>query len=1257
MKKKILKISAYILGSILVLLTAFHFWFINHAERLLEELVDDRSNGKIRLQVKKFRFNWFSTDMQLRQAVFYSTDTSTTAYRFSVERMNVSVKEVWPLVFEKRVIIDSLTLINPDILVTRLRPAKDDSTDNKSASLPQEMGRIYKSIQDALEVLKVSQFHIDNGRFTLVNKVRPEDLPVTITNLQLHLDNLKVDSTDVANKQKILFSDNISLQTHKQDILFPDGRHKLSFSKFGINIQKRMVEFDSCTVSASKGDSAKTSFQVFFDKLRLTNIDFDTLYQKEVIKADSVYCINPRFTLNTELEKKAGSPKPPPKLNELVQQLTGDLQVEYVVVENGSFNINTVREGRPSSFTSSHNNFEMQGLSIEKNSPNPLKVKSLVMAIRNYENFLRDSTYALTFDSILLVNNSINLSNFTLKQMQQDNVVNSFSMPQFQLRSFSWDDIVFDQKLSAGQATLNRPVINYSFITNKGKDKNVFETLAGFGSIIQLNKLDVLNGQINLHFTNGAQLKLENASLSLAGKEFVQSKQIVNLQKSVKGLHFKKGTLRSGNLTIELENADISGKEGKLLTKRMLVTDKEKNITLNASDVSVNAMQIDEKGNITEINGIQWKEADIVFPGGSTTKTFTGQLLITNILGNNTKFSSSAGDQQLSAYFEILSSDELLLQPGKPVQLKNFRSNGTELSFKNKSIDFKSARFRLSDNKASELEEILFRKISTRDTVSVNIPAAGFIPDINTIISGKIKADELVIRKPVISIKHYATDNNSNAATIKWPAISIPKISIDQPELLIEQPGSSGFSKIEWHTLSNKSNSLVLTGLRITEGAGIFADKLLFAASNFLLTSGEKTFRSGNGEIKAEINNFYVQSSEAGEQEWHATIKDLQAANFTFPGLGKNQGKLEMASVNISNFDISSGGILNWRRLFKENSNFRLSGFTGNYENTKDHFEWENAGYNRVAKEISLSSFTYHPALAKDDFMKSRQFQADHTTLKTGAINVNNFSLAKYLTDSIAEAGTATINNAVLENFRDKRMPFQHGVTKPLPVNLLKQLSVKLDIGHIRFVNANATYSELNDKTDEIGTVRLSSINGSLSSVNNYAHTAGDSLRINARGYIMDSFRLELSYQQSYTDPLGGFVMRTAMGSADARILNPIVMPLASLKIGSGIHDSLIMVSRGDDNSAKGEIKMLYHDLKIKLLNNNNKDAKKRTGSKGFMSFIANAFIVKSKNRSRTISIEYERNKERSLFHYFWKTTLRGITRSIGLKKDQLGGK
>ena len=76
LSKKILKITAFILGGIVVLMTAFHFWFINHAEELVEDMVSSQSNGNLALKVDKFKFNWFTYKMELRKAIFYSNDTA-----------------------------------------------------------------------------------------------------------------------------------------------------------------------------------------------------------------------------------------------------------------------------------------------------------------------------------------------------------------------------------------------------------------------------------------------------------------------------------------------------------------------------------------------------------------------------------------------------------------------------------------------------------------------------------------------------------------------------------------------------------------------------------------------------------------------------------------------------------------------------------------------------------------------------------------------------------------------------------------------------------------------------------------------------------------------------------------------------------------------------------------------------------------------------------------------------------------------------
>ena len=62
--------------------------------------------------------------------------------------------------------------------------------------------------------------------------------------------------------------------------------------------------------------------------------------------------------------------------------------------------------------------------------------------------------------------------------------------------------------------------------------------------------------------------------------------------------------------------------------------------------------------------------------------------------------------------------------------------------------------------------------------------------------------------------------------------------------------------------------------------------------------------------------------------------------------------------------------------------------------------------------------------------------------------------------------------------------------------------------------------------------------------------------------------------------------MNVQMGPADLTILNPMLKPLASAELRSGLLDSMTMQVTGREAFAVGDMKMVYHDFKINVINN-----------------------------------------------------------------------
>jgi hypothetical protein len=1235
-----------------VLFVGFHFWFINHAEQILEDLVESKSNGKVKLKVKKFKFDYLNNNMQLRNAVFYSTDSlaAGTGYRFAVEKINIQLKELLPLILEKKLLIDSLSLTNPDVEVTRLRSLKKADTSNlKEVSLPHEMGKIYNSIQDALKLLQVNRFQITDGKFTLINRIKKEQLPVTITHINFHLDNLQVDSSTEAGKKKILFSDNVALNTHHQDILFADGRHRLSFSRFHINILDKMVLFDSCTISAIKGDSTRTSFSVFFDKLRLTNIDFDTLYQKEVIKADSVYCVNPRFRLDVELDKKGDKKQAPPRLDELIQQLTGDLRLAFVVVSNGSFDITTMREGRPSSFTSDHNNFEMQGLSIEKNAPRHVSVKSFAMAIRNYENFLRDSTYVMEFDSILFINNSVYLSNFAFRQMNGEVVVNSFSMPQFELRGLSWDDLVFEGNLAADRATLYRPIINYSVLKNQ--KQNIFQTLAGIGNIIQLENLDMSHGQINVHFKGGTQLKLENVDMSLLSGQLLRSRRSSGIQQAVRQLRFEKGTLKTNDISMQLQNVNFFGETGKLSAGSIKVSSREKHLLINARNVAINRMMIDDKSNLSEIDGLRWTEANIQVAGLPLNKSNAGKkFTLKHIAGSNTKLSFSSNAQEIGAFLETVSADELSIQGKDKPQIVNLQTSGNNFSFSNTQSMLKIGKFAFADHRHSEMQTIFFKKTTPTDSISITVPAAEFQADLNSIINDNIRTDNISLVKPTIEIKQTRHAGAAVNQPARLPGLYIGALSIRQPEVLLVRSGEDSF-RVEWHG-KDQGNGIELTGFNFNKNPEqIRADDLSLVVNNLSVTVGNKTIETGRGSVRARIKGFDLEPSTTNEWTWKGLLAELQVKDLAFDNIGKHAGRLEISSARLNDLAIRSASFLDLRQTIKENKAFRLHELSGQFNNTVNHFDWHNLSYDKTSKMLSLDSFAYHPIAGRDSFIANHHYQVDYSTVRTGNISAGPFDIDRYITDTVIDAGTVNMNDIFVTIYRDKRKPEKENVIKPLPVNLLKKIPVHLSIDTAYLNNTDVEYTELNEKTNLAGAVAVNRINGKMFPLTNYSISRYDSLVLQAEGRLLDTIGIALNLKESYTDSLAGFLLSANIKPADVKVVNPILIPLVSAKLESGFLDTLTMRVKGNEYVSIGAMQMYYHDLKVKLLDKG-VDGKQSLFKK-LASFAANSFVIKKNNHSRTGDIYFERLRNKSTMNYLVKIVFSGIGSNVGLKKSK----
>ncbi|MBC7874462.1 MAG: hypothetical protein H7Y01_10720, partial [Ferruginibacter sp.] len=182
-------------------------------------------------------------------------------------------------------------------------------------------------------------------------------------------------------------------------------------------------------------------------------------------------------------------------------------------------------------------------------------------------------------------------------------------------------------------------------------------------------------------------------------------------------------------------------------------------------------------------------------------------------------------------------------------------------------------------------------------------------------------------------------------------------------------------------------------------------------------------------------------------------------------------------------------------------------------------------------------------------------------------------------------------------------------------------------------------------------TIPITRMTVRLIALKNYNIKPNDSLSIQATGYLMDTAWIRLRVKESYTDTLAGFLMTMRVKPVDLTVLNPVLIPLASLKLESGYLDTLNLRAIGREYLSLGEMQMLYHDLKVRFLKDGNETRK--TFGTGLMNFIANTFVIRKNNTSRTGNVFFIRDRGKSAINFLIKIAMSGMASSAGVKRNK----
>lgn len=374
-------------------------------------------------------------------------------------------------------------------------------------------------------------------------------------------------------------------------------------------------------------------------------------------------------------------------------------------------------------------------------------------------------------------------------------------------------------------------------------------------------------------------------------------------------------------------------------------------------------------------------------------------------------------------------------------------------------------------------------------------------------------------------------------------------------------------------------------------------------------------------------------------------------------GAKKTKNAIKHLDITVKDFLLDSlSGSDTSRFYYTKDISFQLAGYKAFTKDKMYSMKADTIRGSAATKKIIVKGLQLIPLYPELVFARKYKVQKDRYNLDFEKIEFNGVDFIGLNTDQKLHAKSLKIGPARVEVFMSRESPPPPGFDKGrnYPHIALKRLNMPIAIDTVGLSNVDLKYSEYNPASKKTGRVDFKSLTGNIINVTN------DSLQLaknnhaiaNFSSALMGTGKLKVKIDFNLTADNGAFSYSGSLDKFDLRNLNSLSKNLGLIEIEGGNIQHLDFNASGNMRSANGSMNMLYTNLKVKLLSDNIDG--KGTKEKGFLSFLANAVLVKNENpkkgeAARTAVMTNTRINSASFFNLMWKTVFVGIKDIVGV--------
>ena len=301
---------------------------------------------------------------------------------------------------------------------------------------------------------------------------------------------------------------------------------------------------------------------------------------------------------------------------------------------------------------------------------------------------------------------------------------------------------------------------------------------------------------------------------------------------------------------------------------------------------------------------------------------------------------------------------------------------------------------------------------------------------------------------------------------------------------------------------------------------------------------------------------------------------------------------------------------------------------------------------------LVLDSINVVPNYSKRKFAHEAGKQTDRMSISAARLEFYKMDVKLFFERNWFIANELNIDSLSVSAYRDKNTARIPERAKSVQA-LLKSIPIYAAIDTINLKNTHIVYEEVAEGASSPGRIFFNQVNANISGFTSDStlFSKYSKLVVSAKGLFMNAGNVKALYSFPLNTDQMVFDCSGSLTNMKMSAINAMLEPNANVSMKEGEIDSMIFSFHANDKFATGNMKFLYHNLKLEILN---KKDKKTGAFEEVLTFLVHKLLIKENNPSpkeniRLTTINNPRNPDRFIFNYTWKSIFSGLKPAIGL--------